>query len=224
MGEAISLGAVRRFRAAVSEIKRAHPNACSPSLDALSAQVENKGPMVKHIEKTCQGCGIPFIAGRRDKVFHSQECKNDWHQRRLAALKAPSEIEAALDVALRLTRARSPEAVEARRAVFALLSAEFAPVVASPTPVVASPTPANDDTDAGELAAAPALDVDALRERVERVLAGDNAPSQKTIAFAIGTSQSTLCRWLKSDRALTSDSLDALDRYLTEHERKVKPR
>lgn len=215
----INFGAVNKAFSALGAL------ALKPELAGQSGPENVNGwmidAMVKNIQKTCLGCGIPFIAGRRDKVFHSLECKNDWHQRRLAALKAPSEIEAALDVALRLTRARAPEAVEARRAVFALLSAEFAPVVASPTP-------ANDHTDAGELAAAPhaapALDVDALRERAERVLAGDNAPSQKTIAFAIGTSQSTLCRWLKSDRALTSDSLDALDRYLTEHERKVKPR
>lgn len=216
MGEAISLGAVRRFRAAVSEIKRAHPNACSPSLDALSAQVENKGPMVKHIEKTCLGCGIPFIAGRRDKVFHSLECKNDWHQRRLAALKAPSEIEAALDVALRLTRARSPEAVEARRAVFALLSAEF-----TPTPIAA---PANDHTDAGELAAAPALDAAEVLARLQRVREGDKRLTQKAIAEESGVDQSSLSRFITGARALGSDSLDALDRYLTEHERKVKPR
>jgi hypothetical protein len=224
----INFGAVNKAFSALGAL------ALDPELAGQSGPENVNGwmsdAMVKNIQKTCQGCGIPFIAGRRDKVFHSQECKNDWHQRRLAALKAPSELEAALDLALRLTRARAPEAVEARRAVFTLLSAEFAPVVASPTPVVASPTPvvasptpANDDTDAGELAAAPALDVDALCERVQRVLAGDNAPSQKAIAAAIEADPSTFSRWLKGKRALNSDSLEALERYLTEHERSLKP-
>jgi hypothetical protein len=214
----VDFGAVSKARGRLAAL------ALDPELAGQSGPENVTGwidTMVKHIEKTCQGCGIQFFAGRRDKVFHSQECKNDWHQRRLAALKAPSELEAALDLALRLTRARAPEAVEARRTVFALLSAEFAPVVASPTP-------ANDRTDAGELAAtphaAPTIDVDKLRERLLRVFAGDSHPSQKDIAKAIGVDQGSLSRFITGARTPGLASLARIAIWLDEYEGKVKPR
>jgi hypothetical protein len=95
----------------------------------------------------------------------------------------------------------------------------------TPTPIAA---PANDHTDVGELAAAPhaapTIDVDALRERLLPVFAGENPTSQKAIAAAIDADPSIFSRWLKRERSLKPVQLDALERWLTEHERKVKPR
>ena len=213
----------------VSRINFGAVNKALGALDVLAldpALAGERGPdnvngwidtMVKHIEKTCIGCGISFIAGRRDKVFHSQECKNDWHQSRLAALKAPSEIEAALEHALRLTRARTPESVEARRIVFALLSAEFAPIKSAPVPIQLAPI---------ETAPAPieAPTNESVREKLKRALSGENPPTQKAIATACKMDPGLLSHFKGGDRSLNSDSLAALDRELNSHERKVEPR
>ena len=54
----------------------------------------------KVYEFKCKGCGIPFKARRKDKVYHSQTCKyKDWlvnkHLRELEIAKAKIIIEEA---------------------------------------------------------------------------------------------------------------------------------
>ena len=248
MGEAINLGSLRSFRAGVGDIKRAHPNACAPSLDTLERDTvfhckEFDGwidTMVKHIEKNCLGCGVVFIAGRRDKVFHSQECKNDWHQRRMAALKEPSELEKALETALRLTRARSPEASNARRIVYAWLSAEFtpAPIGAAPFEAPIEFSPLEDPIDevsvdnatrerilrATHQAPIEAITAEAVHERLSRVMEGDKGLTQKDIANASGVEPTALSRFITGARPLGMGSLARLAIWLNSHERKVEPR
>jgi hypothetical protein len=193
-----------------------------PSLDALSALLDRENvTMVRQIKKLCEGCGREYYATRSDQRFHSAACKAQ-HHRDIQAVEEGAPIDLLAQALIRAFSLRVAGSVEAPAALGALLPLLLAEVEPStPTPIAA---PANDHTDAGELAAAPALDAAEVLARLQRVREGDKRLTQKAIAEESGVDQSSLSRFISGARALGSDSLDALDRYLTEHERKVKPR
>ena len=226
------LGAVRRERAYLASIARQHPDTRATSLDALPALLdqENEGSitMVRQIKKLCEGCGLIFEAKRSDQRFHSAACKAQ-HHRDLQAVEAVEEgppidlLAQALIRAFSLRVAGSVEAPAALGALLPLLLAEVepsTPLTPEPiaAPVVASPMP--------EPIAAPAFNVDALRERLLRVLAGDNHPSQKAIAKAIGVDQGSFSHFIseKDPRPLKKSAHEPLSRWLDEYERTLKPR
>ena len=246
MGEAINLGSLRSFRAGVGDIKRAHPNACAPSIETLGALLnqETEGPisMVRQIKKLCEGCGLEYYASRSDQRFHSAACKAQ-HHRNIQAVEVEDEdgpidpIAQALIRAFSLRVAGSVDAQDALSKLLMLALADFAPMTPITTVEPSAPAP---DIDAlrkrlqrmmtpkpapvvASPIATPTLNADDIRMRLNRVLEGDNGLFQKDIANASGVEQSSLSRFITGGRPLGMGKLARLAIWLDEYERKVKP-
>lgn len=245
MGAAIDLGVVRRARAGLASITRQHPDTRATSLDALPALLdqENEGSitMVRQIKKLCEGCGLEYYAARSDQRFHSAACKAQHHRDIQAVEVDDSPIDPIAQALIRAFRLRVAGSLDAQAALYELLLlalAEVAPMTPIATP---EPTPAQAvDLDAlGERLkrmltpkpapvvaspiAAPALDADEIRTRLNRVLE-DNGLTQKDISKASDVDQGSLSRFIHGSRKIGLSSLARIAIWLDEYEGKVKPR
>lgn len=231
MDGVVDLGTVRRERAYLASIARQHPDTrTATSFDEFTAHLgpngEGSETMVRQIKKLCEGCGREYYATRSDQRFHSAACKAQ-HHRDIQAVEegAPIDLLAqALIRAFSLRVAGSVEAPAALGALLPLLLAEVepstpltpepiaAPVVASPTPEpIAAPAPIEAPTN------------EAVRERLKQAKEGHRL-NQKELATACGISESVLSRFIKgTQKTLVPEALELVDRYLTEHERSLKP-
>lgn len=243
MGAAIDLGVVRRARAGLASIARHHPDTRATSLDALPALLdqEHEGSitMVRQIRKLCEGCGLEYYAARSDQRFHSPACKAQYHRDLQSVEVEDGPIDPIAQALIRAFRLRVAGSLDAQQALYDLLLlalAEVAPMAPITTP---KPTPAQAvDLDAlGERLkrmltpkpapvvaspiAEPVLDADEIRTRLNRVRE-ENGLTQKVISNASGVDQGSLSRFIHGNRTPGLASLARIAIWLDEYERTLK--